>query len=178
MKFKIGKLYKKYDLVIMYHRQTGDHLIAGTIVNDNDLYSIGHYGVNWGIEGWEEVIVNKKYHLTEEEIEKEVELRVKAKMHELFFNLTNRANMNWNQAFHSMNPKYSHYMDAFKEMQSMFKKELELVFPYKFNEMKEREDRRKIDEVISKISERLRLQGTKDRLQVEKFLYETIKKLQ
>jgi hypothetical protein len=122
--------------------------------------------------------MKKEYNFTDEEIEKEVELRVRAKMHELFFGLTNRANMNWQQAFHSMNPKYSHYMEAFKEMQTMFKKELELVFPYKFNELKEKEDRRKIDEAISKISERLRLHGTRDRLQIEKFLYETIKKLQ
>ncbi|MFH6944592.1 hypothetical protein [Flavobacterium sp. FlaQc-50] len=114
---------------------------------------------------------------TEEEIEKEIETRVRFKMNELLAGVSNVSKMNWQKAFHCMNPKYHHYSEAFAQLGTMFEKELFMAYPYKFNEKQETEWKEKRNKTIDKIVNRLNLRGTRDCVAIEKFLYHELEKL-
>lgn len=114
---------------------------------------------------------------TQEEIEKEIETRVRFKMNELLTGVSNVSKMNWQKAFHCMNPKYQHYSEAFAQLGTMFEKELFMAYPYKFNKKQENEWKVKRDETIDKIIYRLNIVGTKDRFAIEKFLHHELEKL-
>lgn len=110
------------------------------------------------------------------DIEKEVQARVDFKMNELLTAIKNTANTNWNIAFQTGNPKYSHYWEAFNQMSGMFKKELEMGLP--FNEMSELNRRKKRDKAIEKIMERFCQRGTRDYYQKEKEAVKIIEEAQ
>jgi hypothetical protein len=113
--------------------------------------------------------------LSEEYIEKEVQARVEFKMNELLTGLKNRYDINWNIAFNTGNSKYHHYQEAFAEMQSMFKKELEMSTPY--DHMAEQKRRIKRDEAIIKIMKRFFI-GDRDYHHKEKLIVSIIEDAQ
>lgn len=113
--------------------------------------------------------------MSSEDIEKEIEERVVFKMNELLKGMHNVANLHWQTAFHSGNPKYQHYQEAFQQMQLMFKKELEMATPC--TDMWRRSFISKINLAHDNIIQRLNLRGTKEREPTERFIYNELKKL-
>lgn len=114
---------------------------------------------------------------TQEEIDNEVETRVRFKMNELLTGVSNRSKIEWQKAFHSMNPKHQHYSEAFNQVCNMFEKELFMAYPYKFNEKQEADRRQKINNSIEKITRRLKTKFTRESHEIERFLYHELENL-
>jgi hypothetical protein len=177
MVIKKGSLYSGYGLIVLAEEQTSETTFSGTVFEDHEIYSKGDYLTTWQISVFEEVVENKTT-FTKEEIEREVEERVRFKMNELLTGLKNRSAFNWNNAFNSGNPKYQHYMEAQNEMVEMFNKELEMKFPYEFNEKKDKENRIRMDKVIQNVIDRFKLRGRFSGHELNSVLYNILKELQ
>ena len=67
--------------------------------------------------------------MEQNEIEAEIQERVNFKMEQLLSAVKEASNRNWHQAFHSGNPKYQYYQEAFAQMGVMFRKEMEMPVP-------------------------------------------------
>ena len=74
--------------------------------------------------------MSKETYKSKEEIEAEVQARVNFKLDELVIGMRNTATRNWQIAFQSGNPKYSHYWEAFEQMVQMLEKERTMPPPY------------------------------------------------
>jgi hypothetical protein len=110
------------------------------------------------------------------DIEKEVQARVEFKLNELLTAVENTAKNNWNIAFHSGNPKHSHYWEAFGQLKSMLSKEIEMLTP--FDNMAEQDRRQKRDVAIEKIMGRFCKRGERDYYQKERLLVSIIEDAQ
>ncbi len=121
--------------------------------------------------------------MSEEEIEKEVQARVSFKMKEFLTGLENRIKTSKHLELQLIfddnfkdGQKYQHYKEAFSQMKVMFQKELEMTTP--INNMAETERREKRDKAINSIVNRLKLRGTRDGHEIERFLVQVIEKVQ
>jgi len=66
--------------------------------------------------------------MSEQDIEKEIQARVEFKMNELLTGIKNRVGFKYKQAF-DMTRESQHAWEAFKELEEMFKKEIEMGTP-------------------------------------------------
>lgn len=114
--------------------------------------------------------------MSQEEVEKEIQARVKFKMNELLTAVQNTAKTNWEFAFNSMSAKRTHYWEAFNQVAAMLKKESEMATPC--NEMHIANKRFKRDRAIDKIMERFVQRGTSGYHEKEKFLVSVIEDAQ
>lgn len=69
--------------------------------------------------------------MTPEEIESEIEERVKFKMRELITGMRNTAITNWHVAFQTNSQKHGHYLEALAMLAAMAEKEIEMATPSK-----------------------------------------------
>lgn len=115
--------------------------------------------------------------MSENEIELEVQARVKFKMNEFLTGLDNLGKIYWHNAFMSGDPKYVHYNDAIGQVRGMLNKETEIAVPY--DEMHAMEQRRKRDKAVERIMERIDIRGrVRDTYQIERFIAQEIEKIQ
>jgi len=121
--------------------------------------------------------------MSEEEIEKEVQARVKFKMNELLTGLDSRIRIAKNLEFqlvlngdYNGGQKHQHYKEAYRVLKVMIQEELEMATPV--NNMAETERREKRDKAINNIVDRLKIKGTRDSHEIEKFLVQVIEKVQ
>lgn len=176
MEIKRGCLYEGYGVVVMAVEQVDERQFSGIVIVGQDNFVKGFFCSTWQISVFTEVKENKTEY-TKEEIEEEVETRVRFKMNELLTGLRNRSAYNWHSAFNTGNPKYQHFMEAQNEMVEMFQKELEMKFPYKFNEMKQKEQSKRVDKVMDDIINRFRLRGRTTPYERTTLLYNLLKPL-
>lgn len=113
--------------------------------------------------------------MTEEKIEKEVQARVDFKINEILKGVENQANLNWQIVFNNGNPKYSNYWEAFSQLKSMIKNEIDLPTPY--NEMYEIKYREIRDEYVDILSERFLRRGTPNYIPNLRFVVSTVEKI-
>lgn len=83
------------------------------------------------------------------DIENEVRVRVDFKMNELLTAIENGIKRNWHIAFIEGSQKHSNYMEAFKQIKQMFKKELHMATPY--DNMAEQKQKKVRDIAVDKI---------------------------
>lgn len=110
------------------------------------------------------------------DIEEEIQARVDFKMKELLKAIEHKAKANWNLAFCSGHPKHQFYLEAFSQMKSMFKKEMEMPLPC--NNMSELKKQNQRDRMTEKIVERLDLRGRRGAWEKEMFIYKCLEELQ
>lgn len=89
------------------------------------------------------------------DIEKEVQARIDFKLNELKEALKQAANRSWHQALRSGSQKYSHYWEAFEQLERMLEKERVMAVPY--NEMAIKNQREARDKAVDEIVQSLNL---------------------
>ena len=96
---------------------------------------------------------------TEQEFEKEVQLRVEFKMNEFLTALKNRVNFKWQQAF-DMTRESEQAWKSFKEISEMMQKEIKMSVPY--DDMAKRKKWEAKEKAVDYITETLKLRGSTD----------------
>jgi len=113
---------------------------------------------------------------SEEEIELEVQARVKFKLSELMTVIENSAKSHWHLAFINNSQKHSHYFEALNQVKSMMEKEINMPTPV--SDMQFEKLRNQRDIVVNKIMDRFCRRGEKDYYDKERVLVSIIEKLQ
>ena len=102
------------------------------------------------------------------DIELEIQARVEFKMKELLKAVENTAKTNWNVAFQSGHPKYEYYWEAFKQMKSMFTKEMQMPVPY--DDMVGLRKRKARDKAVDEIMESCKFRGSRENYNKERLI--------
>lgn len=89
------------------------------------------------------------------DIEAEVRARIDFKLNELKEALKQAANRSWRQAFQSGSQKYSHYWEAFEQLERMLEKEKAMAVPY--DEMSIRNQLEARNKAVDEIAQSLNL---------------------
>ena len=82
--------------------------------------------------------------------EKEIKARVEFKLNDILSHIKARCESSWNSAFATGSPAHTYYWEAFKEIESIFKKEIDMGVPYDSISDKNRKEARNkaVDDVV------------------------------
>lgn len=93
-------------------------------------------------------------------IEDEIQERINFKMSELMTVLENRIGIEWNISFNNMSQKHANYMEAFKMLKEMIKKEMIMAVPY--DNMAERQMNKSKDIAVEKFVKLFNIEGQRN----------------
>ncbi len=93
-------------------------------------------------------------------IEDEIQERINFKMSELMTVLENRIGIEWNISFNNMSQKHANYMEAFKMLKEMIKREMIMAIPY--DSMAERQMNKSKDIAVEKFVKLFNIEGQRN----------------
>ena len=82
--------------------------------------------------------------------EKEIQARVELKLNDILCHIESRCASSWNSAFATGSPVHANYWEAFKDIERIFKKEIDMGVPYDSISDKNRKEARNkaVDDVV------------------------------